>query len=243
MTRSIRSWRPPMPTVASIGVSLTIVVVGCGRDTVVPLTSLPTAPTPSPAVPTGPLVTVSGEVRDPIGRPVNAMVAAYPLKWSVAWSGPWGRSAQADAFGRYRISNVPEHHDTVYVKAWKAGYVQQCAAAVRPEADTGVDLTLTPKQDALLTGLPSSPDTRHVSGTVYAMRENERRPVAGVWVGWEPIMDTVVAETFTDEQGRYRICGLPRERLEVFAVRIGIYRPVSQVVEAGGDALSDFELP
>ena len=41
--------------------------------------------------------------------------------------------------------------------------------------------------------------------------DNERRPVAGVWVGRAPMMDTVVAETFTDAQGRYRICGLPRE--------------------------------
>jgi hypothetical protein len=171
------------------------------------------------------------------------MVGAYPLRWSQAWAGPWGRSNQADASGRYRITNVPEHHDTVYVKAWKEGYAQQCAVAVRLETDAGADLTLTPKANVLLTGLPSSPTTRHVSGTVYEMRENERRPVAGVWVGWEPIMDTVVAETFTDAQGRYRICGLPRERLEVFAVRIGTNRPLSQVVETGGDAISDFELP
>jgi hypothetical protein len=171
------------------------------------------------------------------------MVGAYPLRASQAWTGQWRRTARADASGRYRIPNVPEHHDTVYVKAWKDGYVQQCATAVRLETDTGADLTLTAKANVLLTGLPSSPNTRHVSGTVYEMHENGRRRVAGVWVGWEPIMDTVIAETFTDAEGRYRICGLPRERLEVFAVRIGTYRPVSRFVEAGGDARTDFELP
>jgi hypothetical protein len=232
-----------MRTVASVVVSLTVLVAGCGRDSVVPITTNPTAPTPSPPIPAGPTVTVTGEVRDSGGNPVNAMVGAFPLRWSNAWSGPWGRAAQADASGRYRITNVPEHHDTVYVKAWKDGYAQQCAVAVRLETDTGAELTLTQKANVLLTGLPSSPNTRHVSGTVYEMRDTERRPVAGVWVGWEPIMDTVVAETFTDAHGRYRVCGLPRERVEVFAVRIGTYRPLSQVVEAGGDAVSDFELP
>jgi hypothetical protein len=57
-------------------------------------------------------------------------------------------------------------------------------------------------------------------------------------------MDTVVADTRTDAQGRYRLCGLPRERIDsVFAVRIGTYRPVMASVEAGGDAVIDFELP
>lgn len=59
-------------------------------------------------------------------------------------------------------------------------------------------------------------------------------------------MDTVVADTFTDAQGRYRICGISRDRITgLFAVRIvrGPGRPAYAEVEAGGDAVVDFELP
>lgn len=222
---------------------LTILLTGCGSDSVAPATLLPTAPTPSPIVPMGPLVTLTGQVTDAAGAPMNATVSAYPLRMSQAWYGPWGRSAQADVSGRYRIATVPQQGDPVYVKAWKDGYVQQCAAAVIPNVDVSVDLTLIAKAQVRTDGLPSSPNTRHVSGVVYETRDNERRPVAGVWVGWEPIMDTVVADTFTDTEGRYRICGLPPERIEVFAVRIGSRQPVSRVVQSGGDSIVDLELP
>jgi hypothetical protein len=83
-----------------------------------------------------------------------------------------------------------------------------------------------------------------MSGTVFEIRGDERRPVAGVWVGWEPIMDTVVAATQTDENGRYRICGLSRERLDVFAVQSrALARPVYAVIQPGGDAVFDFDVP
>jgi len=85
------------------------------------------------------------------------------------------------------------------------GYVQQCAAAVVLASDTSADLTLTAKADAVLTGLPAPPNSRQISGSVYQMKDNERLPFANVWVGWEPIMDTVLADTVTDSQGRYRL--------------------------------------
>jgi len=76
------------------------------------------------------------------------------------------------------------------------------------------------------------------------MKDNERLPFASVWVGWEPMMDTVIADTVTDSQGRYRLCGLPRDRVDaLFAVRQGTSAPVSATAAAGGDAVVDFELP
>ena len=223
---------------------LAIVIAGCGRDSVAPSIFIPTAPTPPPPVSTGPLVTVAGQVTDPGGSPITANVSVYPLRPSSAWSGAWGRGAQTDASGRYRITNAPEHHDTVFVRAWKEGYVQQCATMVTLAADTSADLRLTAFANILVAGLPTSPATRQVSGTVYEIRDNERRPVGGVWVGWEPIMDTVVADTQTDANGRYRICGLSRDRIDVFAVRPRVpARPIYTVIQAGGDAVIDFEVP
>ena len=95
-------------------------------------------PPPSPF----PLVTVTGQVTDAAGRPTAANVVVYPLRSSPAWYGAWGRGSQADASGRYRIANAPEHHDTVYVRAWKVGYFQQCATAGILAGDTSADLTL-----------------------------------------------------------------------------------------------------
>lgn len=222
-----------------------IAIVGCGRDSVAPSTFIPTAPTSPPPVSAGPLVTVAGQVTDHAGNPIAATVSVYPLRSSSAWSGPWGRSVHADASGRYQITNAPEHHDTVFVVASKDGHVQQCATMVTLATDTSVDLTLTPWANALITGLPTSTTTRQMSGTVFEIRSDERRPVAGVWVGWEPLFDTVVAATQTDESGRYRLCGLPRERIDVYAVqsRISAPRPVYAVMQAGGDAVIDFEVP
>jgi hypothetical protein len=63
---------------------LTILLTGCGSDSVAPATLLPTAPTPSPIVPMGPLVTLTGQVTDAAGAPMNATVSAYPLGAGVA---------------------------------------------------------------------------------------------------------------------------------------------------------------
>jgi hypothetical protein len=176
------------------------------------------------------------------GSGLVASVAASPLRFTNPWSGA-PRSIHADTAGQYRLS-LPAHADTVYVRAWKNGYVQQCAAAVTLQADASVNLTLATYANARTTGLPTSPDLRHVSGVVYEMTAGGRRPVADAWVGWEPIMDTVVADTRTDAQGRYRLCELPQDRIDgLFAVRVGSNRPVFVSVEAGADAVMDLDLP
>jgi hypothetical protein len=231
-------WR----TVPGLVAFVALLTSGCdGKSSALPLV-IPTVPTPIPPTPSGPTVTLTGTVTEASGSGVSASVGAAPLRWTNAWSGS-PRSSQADASGQYRFSTLPEHPDSVYVRAWKDGYVQQCAAAVTLQADATLDLTLTSFANVLITGLPTAPNLRHVGGTVYAMAEDGRRPLAGVWVGWEPIMDTVVADTRTDAQGRYRLCGLPRERIGgLFAVKPGTNRPVPFSLEAGGDAVVDVEL-
>jgi Carboxypeptidase regulatory-like domain len=230
----------PRATVRTTIMLLAVVTAGCGGDSV---SSSPTAPTTIAPVATGPSVMLTGRVTDASGAGLSASVGANPLRWTQPWTGP-PRSTLADATGLYRFVLLPQHPGTVYVRAWKEGFVQQCAQAVTLHTDTSIDITIVPFTNALTSGLPTAPHLRHVSGVVYEKTGIGRRPLAGVWVGWEPIMDTVVADTRTDAQGRYRLCGLPRERIDsVFAVRIGTYRPVMASVEAGGDAVIDFELP
>jgi hypothetical protein len=224
-------------------VILAVVTAACGSESVATAPSTPAAPTTNAPAPSGPAVTLTGRVTEVSGAGLSASVGANPLRPTPSWHGP-PRGTQADAGGQYRFTTLPLHPGTVYVRAWKEGYVQQCATAVTLHADTTVDLTLTPFTNALVSGLPTASHLRHVSGVVYERTGIGRRPLAGVWVGWEPIMDTVVADTRTDAQGRYRLCGIPRDRIDsLFAVRIGTNRPAMSAVDAGGDAVIDFELP
>ena len=57
-------------------------------------------------------------------------------------------------------------------------------------------------------------------------------------------MDGTFADTRTDAQGRYRLCGIPTGKIDaLFAVRVNSNRPVYVSVGPGGDAVVDFELP
>ena len=237
-------WPIRRASISLCALCFAVITSGCGGDSVTPVSPLaPTAPTPPPPS-VFPVVTVTGQVTDAAGRPTAASVVVYPLRMSPAWSGPWGRGSQADASGRFRIANAPEHHDTVYVRAWKDGYVQQCATASILAGDTSADLTVTAKADVVITGLPALPNARQIGGTVYTTKDNQRQPLAGAVVGWEMSMDTVAADTVTDSQGRYRLCGLPRDRVSgLYAVKVGTLAPVYTEVAAGGDATIDFEVP
>jgi hypothetical protein len=76
---------------------------------------------------------------------------------------------------------------------------------------------------------------------VFEITSNGRQPVRNVWVGWEAAMDGLVAETRTDAAGHYRLCGLPRERINLSAAPA--YGNVfSAWVEAGSDATVDIEI-
>lgn len=227
---------------AALVAALTVVAAGCGGAPAAPSTPLTPTP-PSVPAPMFPLVTLTGLVTDAAGNPLASDVVVYPLRMTPAWSGPWGRGGRADASGRYVIADAPQHDDIVYVRAWRNGYVQQCATSLALAADANADLRLTPQTQAVTIGLPSPPNTRQISGTVFTMRNGEREPAAGVWVGWEAMMDTVVADTITDAQGRYRLCGLPLEPIrDLFAVRAGTNRPFYAMAAAGGETVVDFEI-
>jgi hypothetical protein len=229
--------------VAATIAALAAVTVACGSEAGSLSAALPTSPSSFSPPSAGPSVTLSGMVTDPAGTPINASVVATPLRSTGAWMGP-PRSSQAAATGQYRFAALPVHPDIVYVRAWKEGYVQQCATEVRLEGDTTANLGLTRYANALSTPLPAVPNARQVSGVVYEMAAGGRRPVAGVWVGWEPVMDTVVADTRTDSEGRYRLCGLPMDGMSgLYAVRANSNRPVYTSAAAGGDISIDFELP
>ena len=123
--------------------------------------------------------------------------------------------------------------------------MHQCVTSVTIEGDATLDMTISSTADLVAlnasTG-PTSPGSRVVSGTVFEVTSNGRQPVGNVWVGWEAsVMDGTVAETRTDPAGHYRVCGLPRERITLFAAPA--YGDVfSASVDAGSDAIVDIEI-
>jgi hypothetical protein len=115
---------------------------------------------------------------------------------------------------------------------------------VTVEGDATVDVTVSSTTDLVAlnasTG-PMPPDSRTVSGTVFEMTSQGRQPARNVWVGWEAAMDGLVAETRTDASGRYRVCGLPRERITLSAAPA--YGNVFHAsVDAGPDAIVDIDI-
>ena len=62
-------------------------------------------------------------------------------------------------------------------------------------------------------------------------------------MGWEALLDTVVADTRSDAAGRYLLCGLPLGRIAgLFALKQGYSSVSYATVDAGSDAVVDIEI-
>ena len=225
-----------------LAVTLAVITLACGSESSAPAATVPTAPTP--IAPTFSTVTLAGTVveRASGGPASGASVGVGSAQGTAPWTASPG-SARVDGEGRYQLK-VREDPGPAYVKAWKVGYVQQCAVSVTLQADVNVDLTITPFADVVTSGLPTAPNVRHISGVVYELTDHRRQPLSNAWVGWDAFLDAVVAETRTDAHGRYRLCGMPMGKIDgLFAVRVTPSGPVYLSVGPGTDAVVDFELP
>jgi hypothetical protein len=201
-----------------------------------------------PVAPTGPIspkpeVTVTAIVRDFSGVPVaGARVCGFPpTGWTFAWSSsPCTDPSTTDPAGRVDF-NLKEPRTAGFFTAWKDGYLQPCPAIAQALQST-VDITVT--LEPVPPDLPVLVDRRHVSGVVYEKTAGSRRPAPGAMVVWEPIWwGSAAAHTRSDKDGRYRLCGLPREAIvsEISA----FWGPHNLHASAppGGDAVVDFEMP
>jgi hypothetical protein len=150
-----------------------------------------------------------------------------------------------DAAGRYRIViRRPEGAGvTVWALASKDGYVQQCVATTRMQTDATLDLGVTSLGALPAVRRGSAPGSRTISGVVYEATPTGRQPVESAWVGWEALLDTVVAETRSDAAGRYLLCGLPVEQITgLFALKQGYSNVSYASVEPGTDRVVDIEI-
>lgn len=231
--------------------SLLFVMSACGGEPVSPSTT-PTASN-VPSTPVAPTFTLSGTITERFsGRPIQgAKVWVWPFTFERVRGWPRGKATPSDAAGRYTISDLPSL-GPVWVStaqtsgdAFSAPYMHQCVSTVTVEGNATLDLTVSSTVDLVALNAsagPAQPNTRIVSGTVFEVTSNGRQPVGNVWVGWEAaVMDAVVAETRTDAAGRYRICGLPHERITLIAAPA--YGQVFYAqVDPGSDATVDIEI-
>lgn len=232
-------------------ISVALLTIACSQDR----TATPVAPTQQAAPASGPTpptgsYTLSGVVVEtsPQGsRPledvsVNAWVQQASFGYSYMWA--HGRIA-TDAGGRFRLTSLPGSA-TVQLQVWKEGYVQQCAARrVTVLSDIQLDAQLVSRANlsaSLESVTPPAPGYRSVSGVIFEKTDAGTRPVAGVFVDFEPTMDFPAAVTFSDAAGRYLLCGLLDN--ETVSIGAGLGNRVAYVsVPAGRSTGVDIMLP
>jgi hypothetical protein len=231
------------------------VPLGCGGSALTP-----TAPSPTPlqAV-TGPFSsgstsgpnTVGGVITEitPQGsRPLGGVsVSAWVDLGRSGYSYMWANGARAtDPNGRYQLANLPEGA-SVTLQVWKEGYVQQCAAPTfKTAGDTMIDLRVVSK--ALVSADPASVSPpaagyRNISGVVYETSSDGRRPLAGAFIDFEPVMDFPAALTLTDPQGRYLLCGIPEGTPVELGASVNINRVAYVTVAPFQTTGADIEIP
>lgn len=234
-------------------VCLGLLLTACGSNE--PLTSAsPVAPTPlaptAPAAPVVPNVALFGVVTEN-GRPIEN--ASVVVQWSCGSGG--GCSAaiggMTDAVGRYVVARptngtvlLPDGA-TMWVTAYKDGFVQQCAATAVVRAGVNLDLQLTSIAN-LSTAQPlSGAGSRTVSGTVFESTPAGRRPVADAAVSAYSkalYYADPVAFTRSDAIGRYWLCGLSQGRIPNLVAEKEGYGFSNTSVEPGTDTIADIQI-
>jgi hypothetical protein len=234
-----------LPAVVCLGLLLT----ACGGNEPSASAS-PVAPTPvapAPAAPVVPNVTLSGGVTEN-GHPVeNASV-------NIQWSCGGGCSAliggMTDAAGRYVVARptngiVLPDGATIWVTAYKDGFVQQCAATAVMRAGVSLDLQLTSIANLSMARPLSGAGSRTVSGTVFESTPAGRRPVADAAVSAYSealYYADPVAFTRSDAAGRYLLCGLSQGRIPNLVAEKEGYNFSNASVEPGTDTTVDIQI-
>jgi Bacterial Ig-like domain len=148
----------------------------------------------------------------------------------------------SDATGHFVVDGLPDA--TISIQTDLQGYDQPCSTTIYlTAAGATTNLEMVSKSHPLpelATTLPS------ITGVVYEVTPNGRRPVAGAWI-WYDLMGGMGlggATTTTDENGRYAICNLatlPPWSPDLEAGKTG-YQWVDQIVQLAGAIQVDFEL-
>jgi hypothetical protein len=192
----------------AVGICFALLASGCGGGS-----RLPSGPTPSgsPSGPTGSALTgpyiITGVVADESGRPI---AGASPDACCVSGGtySHWQKPGVTDANGRFQMTGIPGG-TLLWFRVFKDGYVPQCAAPpVTVQGDLAIALPLVSTANLTATA-PSAPGFRSVSGTIVTATTIGKEAVAGAVVAFSPYEDFEPAWTYSDQAGRFALCGFP----------------------------------
>jgi len=135
---------------------------------------------------------------------------------------------------------------TLWVTAYKDGFVQQCAAtAVMGAGGGSVDLRLTSIANLSMAQPLSGVGFRTVSGTVFESTPAGRRPVADAAVSAYSealYYGDPVAFTRSDAAGRYWLCGLSQADIPYLIAEKEGYGFSNVSVAPGADTIADIQI-
>jgi hypothetical protein len=190
--------------------------------------------------------TITGVVADESGRPIVA--ASYDACCPDGFPYSHGHLHDVlltDESGHLRMTGVPAGV-RLWFRAHKDGYIQQCAAApVTVHGDVAIDVALVSRANLTATA-QSAPGFRSVSGRVVEIIATGTQPVAGAAVWFEAFEDFEPATTYSDQAGRFALCGLPVDEtvhLEAYAPRPGGSRGANAYVPTGQTTDVEIVLP
>jgi hypothetical protein len=205
-------------------------LAGCGG-------SAPTAPTASPQ-PTSYLLsgtvfeTLAGVARPLAGEGLNLYIhetEGLPAGLTLRGSWQW---VTTDQNGRY-TAQVPKSR--VFVSAW--GKRQPCLANASVSRDTIIDVQVVTGSSAT----PNATAGPTITGFVYETTPDGRKPLRGAEAWLDLGQDAYVANTETDEAGRFFFCGVnTRVRMDVFATGYEPYQH-SELISGTADRSFEFE--
>jgi len=200
-------------------------------------------PTSCPPFPTGGAYQISGVVSERTATGTMPMANVKIWAWVERGNNGYAHGAvTSDATGHFVVNGLP--NATIYLQADLDGYDQPCSTTiVLNGADASANVEMVSKSHPLPELAATLPS---VTGTVYEVTPNGRKPIAGAWI-WYDIMGGMglgEATTTTDENGHYAICNLatmPPWSPDVSAGKTG-YQWVDQMVTLAGALQVDFEL-
>jgi hypothetical protein len=186
-------------------------------------------------------ITLSGVVFESTSqgrRPLSGGHVWYFVAAQSAILGVHG-STSLDANGRYVISDLPNGH-RVKVNAFVPQTLgQPCAARAAMTASSVLDIELVRPG-----ARPTTNSSPTLSGVVFEMTAEGRRPLAGIPVGFygDAFPGMVDVFTWTGTDGRYEFCNLPIGAGNLLAGDCLNDQMMSMPVEISGDMTKDFEL-
>jgi len=243
MNHHPRASYAPRAVVRTSALCAVLILTGCSGGGHTP--GAPTSPTLPPAPTPGVALdgrTASGVVTEN-GQPIaDARVNAWVDMGRAGYSywfahGP----VTTDAAGTYRMIGLPDGAQLTF-ETWRDGYQQQCAAPVLSVQGSDLTVNLVLVSNARATAAPeSAPGFRSVAGTVIETTSSGTRPVSGVFIDYEPIMDFPAATTYSDANGRFGLCGLPADG--TVTIGAGLNGRVAYVNVPRGQGSIDIVLP